>query len=466
MADYFTYVPGGPNWTSTQPMDIIVDEPYHCAMTEEKEQEIVEAENEKLDQLQAKFTRGFDPSTFGNEVISALPSLARSTFPGTYEHFLMLLFTTDDEMHDMQVQLEQWLLQRYGQVFDDGIPRIETNIADETYFAVEIETLRRLLEPLRGDCASPVYWHNARRASPTKARKQLEASIKVVNVFKKDLIAAIQFDPQERKIVNPLPISVERSAFVSLKQIRTDACKGTLYWDEYNQSSLVLTLFYHAYKGLVCRTNPTKARKWGWLPPETLEAPRPSSAQACLGDLAHWPLRQEGNNKYDLLIRTALWLALGRGLPAVHLFCDCARVFTSLMPPEHASPKGIVFLRRLTQLRLPVEAIRSNLKVPVPFQKRSLKSDNHEYFEDVWRSDQDLEKDLARNVTLYGMDTAKAVRQARPPPPRRSFKRQTQLIKDALTVEEDFTHVWPRKDAASKLSSLICSAGLTRSTRP
>ena len=132
-------------------MDIIVDEPHHCAMIEEKDQEIVEAENEKLDQLVAQFTRGFDPSTLRNEVIPALPILAQSAFPGTYEHLLMLCFTTDDELQDMQEELERYLLLRYGQVFDELVPRTTTNITDESYFASEIETLRRLLEPLRGD---------------------------------------------------------------------------------------------------------------------------------------------------------------------------------------------------------------------------------------------------------------------------------------------------------------------------
>ncbi|RAK72047.1 uncharacterized protein BO72DRAFT_521801 [Aspergillus fijiensis CBS 313.89] len=447
--DYFSYVPGGPNPVDTQPMDIIVDEPHHCAMIEEKDQEIVEAENEKLDQLVAQFTRGFDPSTLRNEVISALPILAQSAFPGTYEHLLMLCFTTDDELQDMQEELERYLLLRYGQVFDELVPRTTTNITDESYFASEIETLRRLLEPLRGDSTSPVYWLSLRCANPTKARQQLEAATKVINAFKKDVLAALHFDPQERKIVNPLPVSVERSAFVSMKHLRMDACKDTLHWDEYNQSNMNLTVFYHAYKALLCRTQPDKARELGWLPPRVLEAPRASSPQASIGDLAYWPLTQAGNDKYDLLVKTALWLALARGLPAVHLFCNCARVFTSLIPAGDASPKTIVFLRHLTQLRVPVEAINPSPRIPVPFQKRCQKGDNDDYFEDVWRSDQDLEKDLAQNVSLYGMDTAKDVRRARPPPPRRSFQQQAQLIKDALTVETSFADVWPRKDPAS-----------------
>ncbi|PYI25375.1 hypothetical protein BP00DRAFT_358610 [Aspergillus indologenus CBS 114.80] len=447
--DYFSYVPGGPNPVDTQPMDIIVDEPYHCAMIEEKSQEILEAENEKLDQAIAQFTKGFDPSTFRNEIISALRGLASSALPGTYEHLLMLCFITDDELQDMQKELENLLQLSYGQVLDELVPRPKTNITDESYFATEIETLRRLLEPLRADSTSPVYWLSLRRANPTKARQQLEAATKVINVFKKDVLADMQFDPQERKIVNPLPVSTERSAFVSMKHLRIDACKDTLHWDEYNQSNMNLTMFYHAYKKLLCENNPDKAREWGWLPPVVLEAPRASSPQASIGDLAYWPLKQGINNKYDLLVKTALWLALARGLPAVHLFCDCARVFTSLVPSQDASPRTIVLLRHLTRLRVPVEAINPNPRTPVPFQKRCQRGDNDDYFEDVWRSDQDLEKDLAQNVSLYGMDTAKDVRRARPPPPRRSFQQQAQLIKDALTVEVNFADVWPRKDPAS-----------------
>ncbi|PYH50063.1 uncharacterized protein BP01DRAFT_286057 [Aspergillus saccharolyticus JOP 1030-1] len=426
-------------------------------MIEEKNQEIVAAECEKLDQLIAKFTRGFDPSIFRNEVISALPHLAGSAFPSNHVHLLLLLFATDAEVQVMQVELEKWTLQRYEDVFKRYR---EANSLDETYFAAEIETLRRLLEPLRGDSTHPVYWLGSRRADPGQARQQLEAATTVINAFKKDLIAALHFGPQEREFPKPLPVSVERSALVSIKQLRIDACKDTLQWDEYNKSTLVFTHFHSAYKALICRDNSDKARNLGWLPPAVMVAPRASSPHAAVGDLAYWPLRQDEKRIYDLLIRTAIWLALARGLPAVHLFCDIVRVFTFHKPPKDASLAEVAYLRRLTQLRMPVEeeeeeeAIHPETQIPLTFQNPSLTTSNDTYFKDVWKSDKNLEKDLARHVTLTGLKTAKDVRDSRPLPPRRSFQQQAQLIKDALTVQKGFDDMWPKEPVSSSFLHL------------
>ena len=183
---------------TAEPIDIILDEPTDtCAMAEEKAEEIIEAENERLDQLMIEFTRGFDPGIFADEISYALPTVLLDVFPGSYEHLLSMLFESDTKMHATQVKLETWLLDRYPQVLNKITQRGETNITDETYFGAEIEILRKLLAYLRKETDKPVFWLNSRRASPTKARQQLEASVRVIELFKNDVVAAMRSDTED-----------------------------------------------------------------------------------------------------------------------------------------------------------------------------------------------------------------------------------------------------------------------------
>ncbi|RAL00501.1 uncharacterized protein BO80DRAFT_100581 [Aspergillus ibericus CBS 121593] len=428
------------------PIDIILDEPTDtCAMAEEKAEEIIEAENERLDQLMIEFTRGFDPGIFADEIAYSLPKVLQDVFPGSYEHLLSMLYESDANMHATQVKLETWLLNRYPQILNKITERGETNITDETYFGAEIEILRKLLAYLRKETDKPVFWLNSRRASPTKARQQLEASIRVIELFKNDVMAAMRSDTEDRKIYNPLPVSMERTALLSIKQLRIDACKASLSWDGYMDSAIVLTSFFHAYKAYTCKHKPDKARAWGWLPPRGLTPPPLSAEKARVGDLTEWSFKINKNGVFDLLLKTALWLGLARGLPAVHLFCDVARLFTTHMPSKKANETYVRFLRHLTQTRVSIGGIKSAPPTPIPYKNKSEAKSNDDYFEDVWRSDKDLAKDLAKNLSLFDMNTTKDFKLATAPP-RRSFRKKAQMIEQACVVEETFTDVWPQKD--------------------
>ncbi|OJJ75031.1 hypothetical protein ASPBRDRAFT_119820 [Aspergillus brasiliensis CBS 101740] len=431
-----------------EPIDIILDEPTDtCAMAEEKAEEIVEAENERLDQLMEEFTRGFDPGIFIDEVANSLPGVLKDIFPGSYEHLLSMLFESDDSMHATQMKLEKWLLDRYPQVLNKiDTERQETNITDETYFGAELEVLRKMLAFLRKESDKPVFWLNSRRANPTKAREQLEASIRVIELFKSDFMAAMRMDTEDRKIYNPLPVSTERTAFLSIKQLRIDACKASLSWDGYMDSAIVLTSFFHAYKAYTCEHKPDKARAWGWLPPQGLAPPRLSAEIAQVGDLAKWDF-EHATGALDLLLRTALWLGMARGLPAVHLFCDVARLFTTHKPSLKANEPYVRFLRHLTQTRVSIAGIKSTPPTPVPF-KESDGNTNGDYFDDVFDSDKILGKDLTKTLTLNHMITAKDFKLSSTPP-KCSFRKKAKMIEQACVVEENHTEKWPQKDPAS-----------------
>ncbi|XRM39892.1 hypothetical protein ABZX51_003223 [Aspergillus tubingensis] len=427
-----------------EPIDIVLDEPTDtCAMVEEKAEEIIEAENESLDQLMIEFTRGFDPGSFVDEVSNSLPRILKDIFPGSYEHLLSMLFESDDKMHATQMKLEEWLLKRYPQILNKiDTERQETNITDETYFGAEIEVLRKMVAFLRKESDKPVFWLNARRASPIKAREQLEASIRVIELFKSDVMIAMKMDTEDRKIYNPLPVSTERTALLSIKQLRIDACKASLSWEGYMDSAIVFTSFFHAYKAYTCVHKPDKARAWGWLPPQGLAPPRLSAEIAQVGDLVKWDFEHE-NGAFDLLLKTALWLGMARGLPAVHLFCDVARLFTTHKPSPTANEPYIRFLRHLAQTRVSIAGLKSTPPTPVPF-KGSDENTNRGYFEDVFDSDKILEKDLTKTLSLLAMNTNDFKLSATPP--KYSFRKKAKMIEQACVVEENHTEKWSQKD--------------------
>jgi hypothetical protein len=174
----------------TKSVDIPFDaqgSPY--ALVDEKAPQIVEAENQKLDDLMGKFTKGFDPGSFGNVALASLDKLATDLFPGTYAHFLLLLLQSFDVLQDLQLNMEQWLLGCYnGNQF---VSPTETNLVDENFFGTELEMLRQLLEPIREGAKKSVFWMNTRRADASWTCDQLESSISVIESFKSDICAAM-----------------------------------------------------------------------------------------------------------------------------------------------------------------------------------------------------------------------------------------------------------------------------------
>lgn len=184
-------VPRSQDGDITAPIDIPFDEDgRHYPLTDEKAREVAEAQFQKLEELMDNFTRGFDPGNFSREVMSLLPMLAERATPGSFKHLLVLLLENWPKMQSIQASLEDWLRGHY-QRWAITHPS-DTSITDEMYFGSEIEMLRKLLAPLRGDDMGKVFWMNTRLPDCAKVCKQLEASAKVIEEFKRDILASIE----------------------------------------------------------------------------------------------------------------------------------------------------------------------------------------------------------------------------------------------------------------------------------
>lgn len=127
-------------------------------------------------------------------------------------------------------------------------------------------------------------------------------------------------------------------------------CRGTLYWDrwppveeQYDKKAL-------AAKQSVIDNDPKAAQSLGFLPPENPQPPaalvstQPGVELACITDLEHYD-----DQIMIILVRISQWLALARGFPAVHLFCDIVRLFT-IYGVDVANAVQVEFCKHLTGL--------------------------------------------------------------------------------------------------------------------
>ncbi|KAL3481218.1 hypothetical protein BJX99DRAFT_253877 [Aspergillus californicus] len=408
----------------------ITGRPY--ALVDEKALQIVEAENQELDDLMNEFTKGFDPGSFREFIMDFLPKLSGKAYPGNYAHLLLLLYQSYDMVQSLQLDMEDLMLNQFRRpIVDHPNP---TSFTDETVFAAEIEMLRRLLAPIRDGSKKSIFWLSSRRADPARTCEQLEASIRVIEQFKKDVCAALEKDDDKKTTYTNLPISVERTAIFSMKQLRLDSCKATLFWDNFNGAEIEFTSFYRFYKAHISKTEPARARASGWLPPLSPQSPRLSAQEAVAGDLASWVSHGVDIEIIDVLLKTAMWLSVARGLAAVHLFCDVARLFvlnkslTTMISGEY-----LCFLRYLTRLRAAPNNAKVSTTPPVPREDETFPKRNVDYFEDVWRSSHALSAGLYQNMTLF-------VKHNNPdfklqPPPRRRRHADMHIITEVPLPE-------------------------------
>lgn len=150
---------------------------------------------EKLVEMMAEFSMGFDPGSFASRVITSRPRLKERLFPGSYSHLMLILLEPWVELQKSQKSMAEWLLVHYPNM-NMHLPALsrpsETNITDQTFFGAEIEMLRKLLAPLREDSPlKPIFWINTRRQSAGKMCDQLEASKRAIEEFKNDVTAIL-----------------------------------------------------------------------------------------------------------------------------------------------------------------------------------------------------------------------------------------------------------------------------------
>ncbi|BDD54587.1 hypothetical protein MAP00_000192 [Monascus purpureus] len=368
-------------------------------------------DTEKLVEMMAEFSAGFDPGSFADRVKLSRPHLKIGLFPGSYSHLLLILLEPWVELQKSQKSMTEWLRDRYPNL-DMDLPApsrpSETNITDQTFFGAEVEMLRKLLAPLREDSPlMPIFWINTRQLSAEKMCDQLEASKRAIEEFKDDVAAVLGGDNDTRSIYFSLPVGWKRMSLLSKRQLRMDACRATLSWDDFCRTDLDFTSFFHYYKAHICKLSPDRAMEMGWLPPKELHLPNLSlrrdsggRGEGATNTGLSTPSDGSLNVMLNLMFDTARWLALARGLPAVHLFCDVARLFSGLKPPANADRSRLELLHYFSQIRVTSDGIPTRPPTPFPWQDRSFANRNPDYFIDLWKSSRGLANDVFQSVSL------------------------------------------------------------------
>ncbi|OJJ39708.1 hypothetical protein ASPWEDRAFT_181081 [Aspergillus wentii DTO 134E9] len=443
-------------------------EPEKCdspAFETRKAKGVANAEKEKLAAAVTRFSRGFDVAAFQQEAASWFPKLKGDLFPGSYSHLLIILFGTLDEVQDTQASLARWLHDHYPCF---SLVAGEPNILDESMFGSEIEMMRKLLAPLRGE-DSKIYWINTRLQDTTASRHQLEAAVSVIEGFKHDLLSAVEQDNESKTIYSALPVGQERMSAISSRQSRLDGCKGTLSWDGFLKRNIEFTSFFHLYKNHICKTQPQKAKRYRWLPPNSPVIPRSSPDEMDADCLCSWPMEVPENGILDFMLKTALWLGLARGLSPVHLFCDIVKHFSRFEPNVNASNSHIALLCQLTKLRVSCDGIKSRMPTPLPYQDKFFFEYNPAFFMDVSASNNDVATDLYDKLTLMDTNNMRKFNLQMPPRPRqirgkKTHNSQLSVISGSLAGQTEMQ--LPAFQLKHKLVDLPASAVLADLPKP
>ncbi|CAG8893231.1 unnamed protein product [Penicillium egyptiacum] len=291
------------------------------------------------------------PRRFTRYDSSCLPGWQTNTLPGSFAHLLYSLFGPFEEVAKLQQSLnnipEYFNGHRHRAIFADRIRNINRKPKDlkcgasfatqlppsqdgewcrkcgEFLFSRELRMLRNLVEPLR-DTSKPIYWITDRVERALEMDNGFLASQELIADFKKDLYETAEY--------------------------RLQACKGTLYWDRWPPVEKQYDKIALAAKQSIIDNDLKAAESLGFLPPEnpqppaTLISTQPGIELACITDLDHYD-----DQIMIVIVRISQWLALARGFPAVHLFCDIVRLFT-IYGVDVANAVQVEFCKQLTGL--------------------------------------------------------------------------------------------------------------------
>ena len=390
------------------------------ATTERKKEGASEYYKDIILVLMADFSMGYNPSGLPTYVQDVYPELWDNMFPGSFQHLLVLLFGSLEDFSRCQVEMHKWLDECGMTGATEG--RNHLNMIDESFFGSEIEMLRNLLAPMRGDFTSyAVYWIHVRTSRAEKVCKHLDSSMRVLERFHEDLLASlvvprehgksfpstqcttmlISIDPVHSKMV----IGTNRDAAMSLRQVRLDGSEYAMKWENYIKDDLDFTTFHQFYKEDLCRSRRRKAKQLGFLPPGNNKFPA-HILDGIAETLPTWSSCKENQRPIlDLIFKTAIWLGLARGYAPLHLFCDMVRHFNFHNPKEvHISGRES-FLNHLVRIRVGTSVVRAppacaDPVAPFPYKDRDLANRNPAYFRDVAKSEEGLADVLAKKLTL------------------------------------------------------------------
>lgn len=172
-------------------------------------------------------------------------------------------------------------------------------------------------------------------------------------------------------------------------------------WGSIFRSPLEFTDLHAYYTSHLTDADPEKAKQYGFIPPDELQL-ADELAEDAEEDIPVWPGDDAQRTVLDLIYRTAVWLGLARGFPALQLFCDVVRHFNLEEPNEDTSLSRLYFLNRFVRMRVsPTGAIPKCIQhTPTPTRDTVFPDKDPDYFMDVAESHRKLAGEFDKKLTL------------------------------------------------------------------
>lgn len=191
------YTSGGPG--QRRETDSDSDDQSSVSLEEKKEKGSNAYYSEVLLSLMADLSMGYDPSNLPQYAMSVFPSFWEDMFPGSLNHLMVILFGSNSELDSCQISMHKWLDEHFD--CQPTRPHIRTtmNMIDESIFGSELEMIRALVAPLRGDMTHRVFWLHSRPYYAKDLCDEVEASMRLIEKFQEDLVAGQVVPDQHRK---------------------------------------------------------------------------------------------------------------------------------------------------------------------------------------------------------------------------------------------------------------------------
>ncbi|KAJ5179192.1 hypothetical protein N7492_002402 [Penicillium capsulatum] len=377
---------------------------------------------------------------FANDVHSWLPGL-REALPGSFDHLLLMLLDDLDSYTHLQRVMHDALSEYFVNHPDDekkvqdpaeegrsrrrnpgrkarnvrGTGRskqpalsdpacagnTDTRYSDEMAFFDDILVLRQLLAPLRRE-SKPIHWITNRYPQSLEMLQGLRWSDACLENLSDHIEPKLWARHGEWTIYNPAPPGSEaRDKATSLHQWRIEASLATALWEKFPPDKLQLRDADGRYRLQLISSDPNLAREKGFLPPIDAPIPQPSQthhSDICILDRT---TRRAYREELGHLGQIARWLALARGFPAVHLFCDVVRLFT-LYGIDVTNATQVRFVRFLTSKLLSDDDQAQRGLIPyIMGGKHPVNETNIEHFQDQLDSHRAMQKSLVETLSLF-----------------------------------------------------------------
>ena len=153
---------------------------------ENKEKDTIEFDHRKLLRLMTQFTMGYDPNVLPGLVDALYPTVWEGMFPGSYNHLLVILFSSMADMEICQINMHNWMRNNFPFKHRTTLSKYE--VLDETIFGSELEMLKRLLVPVRLNTVEEVFWLNTRRLNSAELAAQTCHAMDVLEQLRRDIL--------------------------------------------------------------------------------------------------------------------------------------------------------------------------------------------------------------------------------------------------------------------------------------